>query len=189
MVWALLIGASLSSCSPTKYSYYFDHQTYRSGNAARTQAAAADATPASPEGVAVSASATPADVQVTVPTAARQVELGQEAGEGASVNSPVPAATKKRVDATATKKSERASRKQAADDASEGGDPKKNGWAIAGFISVLAGWFLAWPLVIVGVIFSAMGLKSQQRGLAIAGFVLGIIGLVIVLAAGANGKL
>jgi PBP1b-binding outer membrane lipoprotein LpoB len=65
------------------------------------------------------------------------------------------------------------------------GEKKKDGFAIAGFISSVVGLFVLWPLCIVGVILSAIGMKSEKRGLAIAGLIIGIIGVAIVLISGA----
>lgn len=66
-------------------------------------------------------------------------------------------------------------------------NPRNNGFAIAGFVLSILGWFVLWPLIILGVIFSAIGLKSEKRGLAIAGIVIGIVGLIILLLAAQNG--
>lgn len=63
-------------------------------------------------------------------------------------------------------------------DQSKTGEKKKNGFAIAGF--VLSFFVYFFPLAIV---FSAIGLKSEKRGLAIAGLVLScLIGAVIIAA-------
>lgn len=58
----------------------------------------------------------------------------------------------------------------------------QNGFAIAGFIFSLLGLFLL-PILFctLGIIFSAIGLKSDYRGLAIAGVILGVVGLVLWL--------
>jgi uncharacterized membrane protein len=77
-----------------------------------------------------------------------------------------------------------------------GGAPQKrtNGLGIAGFVLALVGFipcFWFWILQIpgyLGVIFSAIGLKKaregthNQRGLSIAGLVIGIIVVLIALA-------
>lgn len=60
----------------------------------------------------------------------------------------------------------------------------KDGFAIAGFVCSIVGLFVLWPLCVLGIVFSALGLKSGKRGLAIAGLVIGIIGVVLVIAAG-----
>jgi len=57
---------------------------------------------------------------------------------------------------------------------SEGGDSKKNGLAIAGFVTSLGG-ILFLPLAFVGIALSVIGLKSEKRVLAIAGLVVGIV--------------
>jgi hypothetical protein len=56
-----------------------------------------------------------------------------------------------------------------------------NGFAIAGFVCSLVGLFVLWPLCVLGIIFSAIGLKSDRRGLAIAGLIIGIVGVALVL--------
>lgn len=57
-----------------------------------------------------------------------------------------------------------------------------SGMAIAGFICALLGLFI-FPILFstLGVIFSAMGLKSNKKGLALAGLILGIIGLLYII--------
>ena len=55
-----------------------------------------------------------------------------------------------------------------------------NGFAIAGFVSSLVGLLFP-PLCIVGIVFSALGLKSEKKGLAIAGLVIGIAVLALAL--------
>ena len=54
----------------------------------------------------------------------------------------------------------------------------KSGWAVAGFVCSLVGLFVPF-LGILGIIFSAIGLKSSKRGLAIAGLVIGIVAVVV----------
>jgi len=58
------------------------------------------------------------------------------------------------------------------------GDKKKNGFAIAGFVLSLFVYFF--PLAIV---FSALGLKSEKRGLAIAGLVISSLWAALVIIA------
>lgn len=67
--------------------------------------------------------------------------------------------------------------------------PNNNGFAIAGFVLSVVGWFVLWPLVILGIIFSAVGLKSERRGLATAGLIIGIVGIVLILLAAQHGTL
>jgi hypothetical protein len=59
-----------------------------------------------------------------------------------------------------------------------------NGMAIAGFILAILGWFIAGIILCtLGVIFSAIGLKSDRKGLAIAGLIIGILGVVFSIIA------
>jgi len=67
---------------------------------------------------------------------------------------------------------------------------RTDGFAIAGFVCSLVSLFiLGIPLGILGVIFSAVGMgrvnnsegKLKGRGMAIAGLVIGIVGLAVVL--------
>ncbi len=61
-----------------------------------------------------------------------------------------------------------------------------NGFAIAGFVLAIIGFFL-WPLAVVGLILSCIGLNACKkrgaggRGLAIAGLVVAIVVLAIML--------
>ncbi len=68
---------------------------------------------------------------------------------------------------------------------SSGGNSSSNWAAITGFVASLVGMFmplaLGLLLCILGIVFSAMGLKSNKRGLAIAGLVIGVVGVVVVL--------
>jgi hypothetical protein len=54
---------------------------------------------------------------------------------------------------------------------------------ILGLVSIIA-WFIplfGYPVTIIGIVFSAMGMDSKNKGKAIAGLVLSIIFLVITL--------
>ena len=65
---------------------------------------------------------------------------------------------------------------------------KSNGIGTAGFIFALLGIILSWvPLVdfiiwFLGFLFSFIGLFKAPRGLAITGFILSIIGIIIIIA-------
>ena len=65
---------------------------------------------------------------------------------------------------------------------------KSNGIGTAGFvlalIAVFLGWvpFLGWIIWLLGLIFSAVGLTRQPKGLAIAGLVISLVGIVLLLA-------
>ena len=64
---------------------------------------------------------------------------------------------------------------------------KSNGIGTAGFvlalIAVFLGWvpFLGWIIWLLGLIFSAVGLSRQPKGLAIAGLVMSLIGIVLLI--------
>ena len=68
---------------------------------------------------------------------------------------------------------------------------QSNGVGTAGFvlaiISVFFGWIpvLGWILWILGLTLSFAGVFKKPRGLAIAGLVLSLIGIVLLLAVGA----
>ena len=65
--------------------------------------------------------------------------------------------------------------------------PKSNGMGVAGFVLALIaaffGWIpvLGWILWVLGLIFSFVGIFKRPRGLAIAGLVISMIGLVLLL--------
>jgi hypothetical protein len=76
------------------------------------------------------------------------------------------------------------------------GQPPRNGLGTAGFILGLIGFLfsfipfigiVAWPLVVIGLVLSVIGIarassgKANNRGLAITGAVLSVIGLVICI--------
>jgi len=76
------------------------------------------------------------------------------------------------------------------------GQPPRNGLGTAGFVLGLLGLLfsfiplvgvIAWPLVVVGLVLSIVGIaragsgKATNRGLAIAGAVLSVLGLVICI--------
>jgi hypothetical protein len=57
-----------------------------------------------------------------------------------------------------------------------------SGFAIAGFIASILGLFFV-PILFLplGIVFSALGLKSDLKGLAIAGLIIGIVGVLLFL--------
>ncbi|WP_320018898.1 hypothetical protein [Labilibaculum manganireducens] len=76
-------------------------------------------------------------------------------------------------------------------------EKKSNGMATAGFvlalITVLFGWipFVGWVTWLLGLIFSALGLSKANKvgvgkGLAIAGLVISLIGIVVLLVVAAS---
>ena len=64
---------------------------------------------------------------------------------------------------------------------------KSNGVGVAGFvlalIAVFLGWVpvLGWILWFLGLILSFVGVFKQPRGLAIAGLVISLIGIILIL--------
>ncbi len=61
--------------------------------------------------------------------------------------------------------------------------PDRVGSAVAGFVLALVSLFFPVPgvdilMAIMGVVFSAVGLNSRLRGLAIAGLVIGILAVI-----------
>lgn len=66
-------------------------------------------------------------------------------------------------------------------------EKKSNGTGTAGFIlaliTIFLGWVpvLGWILWILGMILSLVGLARKPRGLAIAGTIISLIGLILLL--------
>ena len=64
---------------------------------------------------------------------------------------------------------------------------KTNGIGIAGFVlallGILLGWIpvLGWVIWVLGLIFSIIGMFRSPRGLAIAGFIISIIDIILLL--------
>ena len=71
--------------------------------------------------------------------------------------------------------------------ANPGGSQPSNGMGIAGFVLALLalflGWIpvLGWILWVLGLIFSAVGMSKQPKGLAIAGLVISLLGLIFLV--------
>ena len=65
---------------------------------------------------------------------------------------------------------------------------ESNGIGTAGFvlalIAIFLGWVpvLGWIIWLLGLIFSAVGLTRQPKGLAIAGLVISLVGIVMLIA-------
>ena len=63
-----------------------------------------------------------------------------------------------------------------------------NGIGTAGFVIALValflGWipFLGWTLWLLGLILSAVGITRNPKGLAIAGLVISLIGIILLIA-------
>lgn len=67
-------------------------------------------------------------------------------------------------------------------------EQKSNGIGVAGFVFALMGIILSWVPVVdfiiwfLGLLFSFIGLFKAPRGLAITGFILSIISIIIIIA-------
>ncbi len=61
------------------------------------------------------------------------------------------------------------------------GPPNENGFGIAGFITSVIGLITCGSLSIFAILLSAIGLRKEPRGLAIAGLMLGLVGIVELL--------
>lgn len=68
------------------------------------------------------------------------------------------------------------------EDLNENGNQKMNGFAIAGFSVSIVGLFIFGVLFgAIAIVFSALSLNSQRKGLAIAGLIIGIVDVVVAL--------
>jgi hypothetical protein len=62
--------------------------------------------------------------------------------------------------------------------------PQENGWGLAGFVVSIAGLLLCGIPSIVGILLSVIGLRKEPRGLAVAGLLIGLVGVMEILACG-----
>jgi hypothetical protein len=66
-------------------------------------------------------------------------------------------------------------------------ESKKNGVGTAGFVLALIGLFLSWVPVlgwivwILGLILSFVGVFKQPKGMAVAGLIISLIGLILLI--------
>ena len=175
----IVAAASLAACSSPKYTYYFDQQKFNAAN----ELTKSDDGIARPNENSVTASSQPGLADETFASTLPSVT---PVAEVALVQQPKTSITTKTLteetkpttsvkDEVKKDKKKRAIRARKAD--------TESSFAIAGFVCSLVSLFVLWPLSIPGVIFSALGLKSAKRGLAIAGLIIGIVALVLVLAA------
>ncbi|HZY82444.1 MAG TPA: DUF4190 domain-containing protein [Cyclobacteriaceae bacterium] len=174
-IYVLTAIALLTACSaPKKYSYYFDHTTVKPKSVVQEQTSQPVQVLASADpSIVATVESTPSSIisepekKVNVKASPKENRLVKKEAKQ-QIKSLIKEFKKKPEGTTATK-----------------ADAKKNGFAIAGFIVSIVGFLVFWPLCIVGLILSAIGLKSERRGLAIAGLVVGVVALAIVLALGA----
>ena len=181
--YLILVVMIISACSAPRYSYYFDQPAEPSGSATASLRLApeeltGDATPATP---------------VLAPEKASTIPKIQSAlSSNPKTDRSARKAAKKELRAAIREFREVAKKEKSfaagpAAVAQPKTNPKNNGFAIAGFVLSLVGWFVLWPLVILGIIFSAIGMNSERRGLAIAGLIIGIVGIILLLVASQNG--
>lgn len=70
-------------------------------------------------------------------------------------------------------------------------DNHSNGIGTTGFIlsivAIFLGWipFLGWVIWLLGLVFSAIGVFRQPKGLSIAGLIISLIGVIILIFLGA----
>lgn len=190
-----LLALCLCACSSPKYSYYFDY--VKDGHQLSRVPSDHVSVPAplneervivlDPNAVSADVRTVPIEIAVAEPVSITSVTPVPVSGD---VDNYRPASRKearKELKSMLRDLREQSKDQQAmvAEDIEKTTDSSKNGFAIAGFVLSLVSLFVLWPLAIPGVIFSAIGMKSDRKGLATAGLILGIIALVLVLAAGA----
>ena len=56
--------------------------------------------------------------------------------------------------------------------------PQENGFGLAGFIVSIAGLFLCGIPSLIGMILSLIGLRKEPKGFAVAGTIIGLVGLI-----------
>lgn len=180
----LLVVLILSACSSPRYSYYFKE----------AEPVAAELPRASGTVLHLEKEALVADLQTTQIAAPVNPEntpiLSRAPGEESSrASGPLAKADKKKVREELKalireiKKDNRSHASNPAAIEARTTNPRNNGFAIAGFVCSIVGMLVLWPLVIPGVILSAIGLNSERRGLAIAGLIIGIVGIILVMLA------
>ena len=157
---------AIVSCSTPKYSYYFDHYSITGASSSRQDTALAEKDKSkilvedTPWGI------TADQQEAAVASTSESAVVYHNAH--AAVKSPTPPAkettNKKRAGVGKIIKELRSIKKSSTDPVKEG-DPKKNAFAIIGFILGFT------PLFLLGIIFCIIGLKSQHRGLAKAGLI------------------
>jgi hypothetical protein len=174
----IVAAVALAACSSPKYTYYFDQQQFNAANELTKSSEGI----VKPDENSVTASSQPGLADETfssLPTVAPVAEatLTEQPKTNIATKHTLTEDTRSIASVKEIKKDKkkRAIRTRKAD--------SESSFAIAGFVCSLVSLFVLWPLSIPGVIFSALGLKSARRGLAIAGLIIGIVALVLVLAA------
>ncbi len=165
---------AIASCSPPKYTYYFDRyytkvpKSYKDKDAVSKSASityepntANSSIPIHDQSLLASASI---EVQVTSNKTTIEVEKDPKTS----------LLEMRKTDRRTLLKSVRESKKKI--EPSELGNKSKNWAATTGFILSLV-YFLCIP----AIIFSAIGLKSEKKKLAIAGLIIGFVWIALIL--------
>ena len=154
------------SCSTPKYSYYFDHYSVTGAGSSRQDTTLTEKDKGKIFVEDASWGITVAQQEAAVASTSESAVVYHNAH--AAVKSPTPTVkektNKKRAGIGKIIKELRSIKKSSTDPVKES-DPKKNAFAIIGFILGFT------PLFLLGIIFCIIGLKSQHRGLAKAGLI------------------
>lgn len=183
-----LLTVLLFACCAPRYTYYFNQAGHpapgvtASGQPLLSNPAESVAASASPEPIPLTETLESAPASTPTPVNAYPVMPGLSKSDRKEARKELRSAVRE-----IKKIKTRSFLKPASGE--ETNNPRNNVFAIAGFVLSLLGWFVLWPLIILGVIFSAIGLKSEKRGLAIAGIIIGIAGLVVLMLASQHGAL
>lgn len=189
-----MVAIVLAACSTSKYTYYFDRYSVKNTavlakdkTGSRSEDIVSEKNPASISEV-ITPSATISAQDQTLMASSSKRFLGQSSNaiSTSKVSNSTLAKITKKEKKNLIKSIKEYKTKMASPDAIKDGDKSKNGFAIAGFVSSLVGLFLA-PFVFctVGIVMSAIGLKSEKRKMAIAGLTIGIVGIALILILGA----
>lgn len=177
----LMIIAMFAACSTPKYTYYFDRYSVKNTavlakdkTGSRSEDIVSEKNPASiPEVITPSATISAQD-QTLMASSSKRI-LGQSSNtiSTSKVSNSTLAKITKKEKKNLMKSIKEYKTKMASPDAIKEGDKRKNGFAIAGFVSSLVGVFIP-PVLVLGIVMSAIGLKSEKRKMAIAGLVISI---------------
>jgi len=195
----LVAGAILVACSTPRYTYYFSRYSANSAAAAKLKDvtdATSDTTIVTVEAPFNSSSCPVTNETLITSTSNEPLLLGNNLAKPVIKSTDITSLTMTKSGSKGMLKKLRPLKKikVTAPDGIKEGDQKKNGFAIVGTIfsifSVglaalifldLGVSLLAVPLAIVGIIFSSIGLKSEKRGLARAGLIIGILGQILLI--------
>ena len=174
----------LGSCSSVKYPYYFDRYLVKKPTFTKNEEAKEDSTRKAE--IEINDSFSPLPEKTLASSASKSVILAKRTVNTIGENHAIDFSKKTKVGAKGLAKTSKDFKayKKAFREAIGGPSKSKNAFAVAGFISSLAGLLLVaygGPfLLILAIIFSAIGLKSEKRKLAMAGLIISIAALVIL---------